>query len=61
MFGFDLIVFLVCCVDVNSELGYRSPGEYARSNETVFERAWHYKISAKFNSQGQKWNLTKKN
>lgn len=48
MFGFDLIVFLVCCVDVNSELGYRSPGEYARSNVTVFERAWNYKISAKF-------------
>ena len=43
---FDLVVFFVCCVGVNSELGYLSPGEYKmHSNVAVFERVWHMRTT----------------
>lgn len=32
---FDLVVFFVCCIGVNSELGYLSPGEYEMHSDVT--------------------------
>lgn len=53
-FAFDLIVFFVCCVDVNSELGYLSPGEY----ETHLTLCLRDRDTARFQiNNPNAWNL----